>query len=112
MIAGIYEKQLVKEGGVWKIAGMDLDYTWMAPYTAGWTAADPATGDALRPSPELLARYAIDAPIRGAPGIPFPRITALPFHYANPVSGRAPERLRPWTDVTQQTHREEQPDGH
>jgi hypothetical protein len=107
MIAGVYEKQLVKERGVWKIAGMDLDYTWMAPYKAGWMAADPAAADALKPSPELLARYAIDAPIRGDPGIPFPRIAALPFHYANPVSGRAPERLLPWTDIAGKGERNE-----
>jgi hypothetical protein len=100
MIAGIYEKQLVKEGGVWRIEGMDLDYTWMADYKTGWTAADPKAADALRPSPELLARYQLDAPIRGDPGIPFPAVPALPFHYTNPVSGRAPERLVPWTDIS------------
>ena len=61
--------------------------------------ADPAAADALKPSSALLARYKLDAPIRGEPGIPFPRIAALPFHYANPVSGRAPERLVRWTDI-------------
>jgi hypothetical protein len=98
-IAGVYEKQLVKQDGVWRIQGMDLDYTWMAGYEEGWTAADPAAADAIRPSPELLARYAIDAPLRGDPGIPFPHISPLGFHYTNPVSGREPERLLPWTDI-------------
>jgi hypothetical protein len=98
-IAGVYEKQLVKENGVWRIAGMDLDYTWMADYRAGWTAADPAAANALLPTPELLARYAIDAPIRGDPGFPFPQVPPLPFHYNTPVSGREPERLLPWTDI-------------
>lgn len=98
-IAGIYEDQLVQEARVWKIAGMDLDYTWMANYAGGWMAADPNAANAIRPSPELLARYQLDAPLRGDPGIPFPAISALPFHYKNPVSGRAPERLIPWTDV-------------
>ena len=99
MIAGVYEDQLVKENGAWKIAGMDLDYTWMADYKDGWTKADPAAADALRPSAELLARYKLDAPIRGDPGIPFPAVPALPFHYKNPVSGRAPERLIGWTEI-------------
>ncbi|MEO6153038.1 MAG: nuclear transport factor 2 family protein [Croceibacterium sp.] len=98
-IGGVYEDQLVKELGVWKIGGMDLDYTWMANYQGGWTAADPAAANALRPSPELFARYQLDAPIRGEPGIPFPVIAALPFHYRNPVSGRAPARLIPWTEI-------------
>jgi hypothetical protein len=98
-IAGVYEDQLVKENGAWKIAGMDLDYTWMATYKDGWTKADPGAANALKPTPELLARYKLDAPIRGEPGIPYPRIAALPFHYTNPVSGRAPERLVPWTEI-------------
>ena len=98
-IAGVYEDQLVQEGWVWKIAGMDLDYTWMANYAGGWMAADAHAADALKPSPELLARYKLDAPLRGEPGIPFPAISALPFHYKNPVSGRTPGRLIPWTDL-------------
>jgi ketosteroid isomerase-like protein len=104
-LAGVYEDQLVKEGGVWRIAGMDLDYTWLANYQGGWTAADPGAANALRPSPELLARYRLDAPIRGDPGIPFPRIAALPFHYVNPVSGRAPERLIAWTEIPAKENR-------
>jgi hypothetical protein len=99
MIAGVYEDQLVKENGAWKITGMDLDYTWMATYKDGWTKADPVAADALRPSAELLAHYKLDAPIRGDPGIPFPAVPALPFHYKNPVSGRAPERLIGWTEI-------------
>jgi hypothetical protein len=71
----------------------------MASYKDGWTRADPHAADALRPSAELLARYKLDAPIRGEPGIPFPAISPLPFHYANPVSGREPERLIEWTDI-------------
>jgi ketosteroid isomerase-like protein len=99
MIAGVYEDQLVKENGAWKIAGMDLDYTWMASYEGGWTKADPHAGDAIKPSAALLARYQIDAPIRGDPGFPFPAVPALPFHYKNPVSGREPTRLVGWTEI-------------
>jgi hypothetical protein len=98
-IAGVYEDQLVKENGAWKIAGMDLDYTWMATYRDGWMKADPHAADAIKPTAELLARYKLDAPIRGDPGIPFPAVPPLPFHYKNPVSDRAPERLVGWTDI-------------
>lgn len=99
-MAGVYEWQLERgTDGRWAFAGMDLDYTWIAGYAGGWTAADPALGEALRPTPELLARYRVDAPQRGAVGVPFPAIEALPFHYANPVSGRPPERRVEWTEV-------------
>jgi ketosteroid isomerase-like protein len=98
-IAGVYEDQLVKEKGAWKIEGMDLDYTWMATYKDGWTAADPRLADALKPGTALLARYKLDAPLRGDPGIPFPAVPPLPFHYTNPVSGRVPARLIGWTEI-------------
>ncbi len=99
-MAGVYEWQLERgAGGRWAFAGMDLDYTWIAGYQGGWAAADPALGEALRPTPDLLARYRVDAPQRGAVGVPFPAIETLPFHYANPVSGRPPERRVEWTEV-------------
>lgn len=99
-MAGIYEWQLARRAdGAWAFAGMDLDYTWIGPYAGAWTAADPAMGEALRPAADQLARYRVDAPQRGATGVPFPAIEALPFHYANPVSGRPPERRVEWTQV-------------
>lgn len=99
-MAGVYEWQLERAAsGAWAFAGMDLDYTWMAPYAGAWTAADPALAGALQSSPEQMARYRIDAPIRGATGVPFPAIEALPFHYANPVSGRPPARRVEWTRI-------------
>lgn len=98
-MAGGYEWQLERGPQGWAFAGMDLDYTWIGPYAGAWTAADPAMGEALRPNAEQLARYPVDAPQRGATGVPFPAIGALPFHYANPVSGRPPERRVEWTAV-------------
>jgi hypothetical protein len=98
-MAGVYEWQLERGAHGWAIAGMDLDYTWIGPYAGAWTAADPAMGEALRPNAEQLVRYRVDAPQRGATGVPFPAIEALPFHYANPVSGRPPERRVEWTQV-------------
>lgn len=99
-MAGVYEWQLERGAdGAWAFAGMDLDYTWMAPYAGAWTAADPALANALQSSPDQLARYRLAAPIRGATGVPFPAIEALPFHYANPVSGRPPERRVEWTEI-------------
>ncbi|MXO71205.1 nuclear transport factor 2 family protein [Alteraurantiacibacter buctensis] len=100
-MAGVYEWQVQRDAnGAWAFAGMDLDYTWMAPYAGAWTAADPALAAALQPTAEQMARYRLAAPIRGAAGVPFPAIEALPFHYANPVSGRPPERRVEWTEIT------------
>lgn len=98
-MAGVYEWQLERGPQGWAFAGMDLDYTWIGPYDGAWTAADPAMGEALRPNAEQLARYRVAAPQRGSTGVPFPAIEALPFHYANPVSGRPPERRVEWTEV-------------
>ena len=40
-----------------------------------------------------------DRPIRSRQ-YAFPDISEPAFHYKNPVSGREPERLLPWTEIT------------
>ncbi len=40
-IIGIYENNVVRERGVWKISRMDLDYTWSASYSTGWARVTP-----------------------------------------------------------------------
>jgi hypothetical protein len=67
-IAGNYECRTTVENGVWKFGAMDLDYVWTADYRAGWAH--------------------LDAKTKGAVAAPFPKIIDLPFHYANPVTGR------------------------
>jgi hypothetical protein len=59
-IAGIQQGAAVVENGIWKLSRMAIDYTWAADYSAGWSSAAP-----------------------------FARLAAVPFHYDNPVSGRA-----------------------
>jgi hypothetical protein len=54
---------------------MDLDYTWTADYKSGWAN--------------------IDTKAKGIVAAPFPQIVDLPFHYANPVTGRKPPVLLP-----------------
>lgn len=98
MIFGVYENQIVKEDGVWRIHGMDLDYVALADYAGGWTAIDPAASSRFAPAPELLERFAPDAPLRGETFAPYPRIRPLGFHFANPVSGREPETKLTWSD--------------
>ncbi len=103
MIFGVYENQVVKEDGVWRIHGMDLDYVALADYAAGWTGIDPAASSRFAPAPELLARFAPDAPLRGETFAPYPRIRPLGFHFANPVSGREPEVWLEWSDGRRET---------
>ena len=103
MIFGIYEDQAIKQDGIWKIHGMDLDYTVLADYAAGWTAVDPAASRRFAPPPEQAARFRIDAPLRGQVFAPYPRVAPMGFHFANPVSGREPPLRLTWSDG----HREE-----
>jgi hypothetical protein len=105
---GVYENKLVRERGVWRIARMDLDYTWNASYSTGWArvperatagapaAAGPAPGRGGA-SPAISGRTmpAPDGPLRGAPSAPYPGLATMAFHYPNPVSGRAPPELLP-----------------
>lgn len=99
-LAGVYESEVVRDNGVWKLAAMDLDYTWAAPYRSGWAAVaagapfdlDPAVGSdpgiagAQFEPPRGLP--APDRPLRGPARPPFPAIARPSFHYANPVTGR------------------------
>jgi len=97
-IGGIYENQVVKEDGVWRIHGMDLDYVWLADYATGWTGIDPQAGRRFAPTAEQLAAFGPDASLRGEPFAPYPRIAPMGFHFANPVSGREPELRLTWSD--------------
>jgi ABC-type nitrate/sulfonate/bicarbonate transport system substrate-binding protein len=93
-IGGIYENEIVKEDGVWKIAGMDLDYTWTTSYVKGWARASSEDGRAFAPRPDASPPpLAPDRPLRGVAYAPFPDIVDVPFHYRNPVTGRAPPVL-------------------
>jgi len=97
-IGGIYENQVVKdENGIWRIHGMDLDYVWLADYATGWMGIDPEASKRFAPPPEQLARFDIDAPLRGETFAPYPRIAPMGFHYANPVSGREPPLKLEWS---------------
>jgi hypothetical protein len=74
-IAGVYECGTGIEDGVWKFTSMVLDYIWTADYKSGWAH--------------------IDANAKGIVAAPFPKITDVPFHYKNPVTGRKPPKLLP-----------------
>ena len=98
-IIGIYENNVVRERGVWKISRMDLDYTWTANYSTGWARVAPPVPRAAPAAPVRPAAvnngFAPDGPLRGAPAAPYPQLATMAFHYKNPVSGRDPPELLP-----------------
>ncbi|PQA86621.1 nuclear transport factor 2 family protein [Hyphococcus luteus] len=96
-IAGVYENQAKLEDGVWKIAGMDLDYVFLASYAGGWAAVEEGSAKRFAPTPESIAEYPPDGPLRGVVFAPFPAIAPMGFHFNNPVSGRAPELKLDWS---------------
>ena len=91
-IGGIYEDTSLDEGGTWKLSGMDLDYVWQAASRGGWgrVKTPPAAPDVA-----MAREFPPDRPLRGPIVAPFPKVQAVPFHYANPVSGRKPAVLLP-----------------
>ncbi|TIX51426.1 nuclear transport factor 2 family protein [Alteraurantiacibacter aquimixticola] len=97
-IGGIYENQVVKEDGIWRIHGMDLDYVWLGDYASGWTGIDPEASSRFGPDEAAIRAFAPDAPLRGETFAPFPRIAPMGFHFLNPVSGRAPDVKLEWSD--------------
>ena len=98
MIFGIYENQVIKEDGIWRIAGMDLDYVALADYAAGWTAVDPAANARFGVPQDRIDAFHPDAPLRGNVFAPYPKIAPMGFHFANPVSGREPPLRLAWSD--------------
>jgi hypothetical protein len=97
-ISGVYENQAVLENGVWRIHGMDLDYVWLADYPGGWAAIVPGASKRFAPTPEAVAKYPPDGPLRGVTFAPFPEIAPMGFHFRNPVSDRPPALLLGWSD--------------
>ncbi len=99
-VTGVYEEQIVLEDGVWRIHGMDLDYIVVARWADGWSGATTESGRVFAPTPEQVAAFdpAPDGPLRGLAFAPFPEIGPLGFHFDNPVSGRRPAIVFPWSD--------------
>ena len=81
-MGGIYENQFVKIDGRWQFFKDQQINTYFAPYETGWKDL------AQRPPPGVTASNPPDRP----PSFPFdlyPKNFLPPYHYANPVTGRA-----------------------
>ena len=84
MIFGIYENQIVKEDGIWRIHGMDLDYVALADYAGGWTADRSRRQQPLRAGARAARPVRPRRPLARRDLAPYPRIRPLGFHFANP----------------------------
>jgi len=96
----VYEEQILREDGVWRIHGMDLEYIMVADWDGGPAAVEAGAGRKFAPTDEAIAAFdpAPDAPLRGLAFAPYPEIGPLGFHFANPVSGREPALRFTWSD--------------
>jgi hypothetical protein len=89
--AGVYEAAVIENDGAWRISALDYEPTWAATHSRGWArVADGEAAKLVAPSGSDLPPP--DRPLLGTAAPPFPAVVDLPFHYANPVSGRAPAR--------------------
>jgi acetyl esterase/lipase len=88
MGASLYENEFVKEDGVWKF-GVDHTFnTWTAGYEGGW-AKNPGRfvpGPSKTFPPDTPPTFVFQM---------FPTVYEIPFHYANPVSGRESGARKP-----------------
>jgi triacylglycerol lipase len=79
--AAVYENEAVKESGVWRFKYDHTYNTLSAGYAGGWAKA----ASRAMPGPST------DMPPDGPPTASFamfPVVSDIPFHYANPVTGR------------------------
>jgi acetyl esterase/lipase len=81
MGGAIYANEIVKEDGVWKFSKVHAYNTFTAAYDGGWARA-PGRG---MPGPS--ADVVPDAPPSTAIHM-LPIVYEIPYHYANPVTGR------------------------
>jgi hypothetical protein len=77
----IYENEFVKEDGVWRISKLATFNTLSAGYEGGWAK------NAGRGMPGPSADFPPDSPPTRTVAM-FPVVFDIPYHYANPVSGR------------------------
>jgi triacylglycerol lipase len=77
----VYENEAVKEDGVWKFKVDHAYNTFSAAYSGGWTKG----ASTAMPGPS--ADFPPDGPPTAVITM-FPAVYDIPFHYANPVSGR------------------------
>ncbi len=77
-----YENDYIKEDGVWKLARLHAPFTMYSLYAEGWHKSTVANTrpDSFPPPPDLAPSVVY---------LTFPSFYNEPFHYPNPVTGKA-----------------------
>jgi len=92
----IYENELVKEDGIWKFSKVHAYNTFTVGYVGGWAHA-ASTG-----MPGPAADFPPDTPPTAKVAM-LPVVYEIPYHYANPVTGRT--QLAPLPSIEEQQRR-------
>jgi acetyl esterase/lipase len=79
---GVYENTFVRDNGVWKIKSLHFYPTFITDYDKGW-------GKDAQPVPVASTQLPPDRPPTETYAI-FPKPHVPPFHYRNPITGKAP----------------------
>jgi hypothetical protein len=78
---GVYENEYVNEHGTWKFSKLHYYVTFWGDYDAGWAAkpfpVDPPSTSIPPDKPPTVVYQS------------FPKLQIVPYHYDNPVSGKA-----------------------
>jgi hypothetical protein len=88
---GVYENDYVLDNGVWKIRSVHLYINFLANYEGGWARMKNASVDWRS---EVAKAYPPDKPPTKSYR-PFPEPQLVPFHYANPVTGKVYKGKQP-----------------
>jgi hypothetical protein len=89
-LSAVYENEYVNEDGVWKFKTMRLCFPWSASYFEGWQDLAKNSGTRWLPPPPKQYRPNRQVNERERCNDRYPDAGVMPFHFANPVTGKAP----------------------
>ncbi|MEN9705374.1 MAG: hypothetical protein RLZZ393_1253, partial [Pseudomonadota bacterium] len=77
---GVYENEYVNDKGIWKFSKLHYHVTFWGDYEQGWAAKPfPVDGPSTTTPPDRPPTVVYQS---------FPKLQVVPYHYANPVSGK------------------------
>jgi len=77
---GVYENEYVNDNGTWKVSVLHYYVTFWGDYAEGWAAKNfPMDPPSRTVPPDRPPSVVYES---------FPKLQVVPYHYANPVSGK------------------------